>query len=127
MGPTRNLLCFSINRTAGYAVTLNFSGKTRNNDGSFTLVASQMVKMANVVDLSEDEIQRLQEGGITINSGIMVTIPEELDNIPDSITFDSGMYQSDTFKVERDVISENCTIMTCSRLPIGHAVAEVGA
>lgn len=127
MGATRNLLCFAINRTAGYLITLNFSTKVFNPKGFYDITPSTVQKMAYVVDLSEDEIQRLQSGGITINSGIMVTIPEELANIPDSISFGDGMYSDSTFKVERDVISEHCTIMTCSRWPIGHAVAEPGA
>lgn len=122
MGATRNLLCYAINRTAGYLVTLNFSGKTFNTKGFFDKTYAPVNKMAGVVDLSDDDIQRLRDGGITINFGIMVTIPEELANIPDSIT-----YGDDRYKVEKSVISEHVSILYCSRWPLGSAVEEYGA
>ena len=122
MGVTRDLACFATNRTAGYLITLNYSTKVLQNDGSYVLTAAPTSVMADVVDLSEDQIQRLQEGGITINNGISISIPSELPKIPDTITFGQ-----DTYTIMQDVISENTTVLTCSRKPIGTSLVEAGA
>ena len=119
---TRGLACFAASRVAGYLITLNYSTKVLQNDGSYTLTSAPISLMADVVDLSEDQIQRLQEGGITINDGISITIPSELPSIPDTITFGT-----DTYTIMQDVISENTTVLICSRKPFGTAIPEAGA
>lgn len=103
-------------------MTLNYSVKAHQLDGSYLLSESQVVEKAGVVDLSEDQINRLQNGGITVNEGIVVTLPKELVFIPDSI-----IYGEDRYKILKNVISEHVTILTCGRIALGSAVVEAGA
>jgi len=126
MPATRKLLCLSMKRSAREEITIHYSTKTPAGDGSYNLVYTPETLLAGVVDLSEDQINRLQSGGITINDGIMVTIPKELPKIPDYISQGTGSTTA-YYKIEKDVIAENVTIMTCSRQPYGFALPEVGA
>lgn len=78
--------------------------------------------MADVVDLSEDEIQRFQEGGIIVNNGVKITLEFELTKIPDKITF--GL---NTYVIIDDVIGEGTSVLTCSRKTAGTATEEAGS
>lgn len=122
MGATRNLLSYTANRLNGYPITLNYSTKTLLDDGSFLVEQNPVNEMAYVVDLSEDQIQRLQNGGITVNNGISVMLPKMITQIPDSI-----VYGQDTYTILQNVLSEDVSIFLCGKKSLGAAIVEVGA
>jgi len=119
---TRALYPFAIARSLTDEVGLVYTTKTLNDDGSFTLAQLPEWKMARVVDLTTSQIQRLQDKGVTIQHGVSVSFPCELDNSPDAIS-----YGPDLLKVVEYTISEGCSVLTLDKAPIGTAVADTRA
>jgi hypothetical protein len=119
---TRALGALAIQRVSGYMVefiTLSFSP---NGDGSFSTTTQTEQMRAAIVDLSMDEIKRLQSGGITINSGVTCSVPYQLAQVPDQVRYIGELY-----KVIDYVISQGITTMTLTQTSAGVAQIESGA
>jgi len=119
---TRDLFSFAVSRQSGQEVDLVFEDSIQRLDGSFDVIQRVVPYMARVVDLSADEIQRLQEGGITIHSGASISIPYELEQTPDRI-----LYNGATYKVVQAVPAENCSIFVVDKGAIGFSNVEAQA
>ena len=109
---TRNLLPYSIRRTTMDVVFLVYSEKVFNDDGTFERVENEVEFFARVIDLQPFEIQRLKEGGITLNTGKSVSIPIEILNTPDFIKFKNELYRVIQFTPR-----EGATILLVDSLP----------
>jgi hypothetical protein len=114
---TRDLLSYGISRNAGEEVTLVIKSFSANGDGSYENISTETLKLARVVDLQPNQIQRLQANGITIHAGVSVSITGELEKSPDQIIRPNGQ----KYKVIDFTISENASIMICDLLPLGAA------
>jgi len=119
---TRDLLPMAAARLAMFTIILNYSTKVFANEGHYNLTPAPQSVQADVIDLSDDEIQRLQDGGITVNNGIKITLYFEITSLPDTIT-----YGLNTYTIIQSVINEGTSVLTCSRKPLGTAVPEAGA
>lgn len=119
---TRDLLPMAAARLAMFTIILNYSTKVFANEGHYNLTPAPQSVQADVVDLGDDEIQRLQDGGIIVNNGIKITLPFVVTQLPDNITF--GL---NTYTIIESVINEGTTVFTCSRKPLGTAAPEAGA
>lgn len=116
---TRNLLSYTIGRNAGEPVTfITNAVLTANGDGSYTPTITETPKMARVDDLTINQIQRLQDRGLTINKGINVSVVGEELKAPDRIRRADGT----TFKVIDFAINENASVFICDLPPLGEAV-----
>lgn len=119
---TRDLFPMAISRQSGQEVELIFEDSTPRLDGSFDVLTRAIPYMARVTDLNADQIQRLQEGGITLHQGACVSIPFEFTNEPDSV-----LYNGSTYKVMESTISEGCSIFLVDKAPIGFSNVEAQA
>ena len=91
--------------------------QVESGDGSFSDNPVQTPVLARVVDLQPNEIKRLMDKGITIQSGISVAIVGELVKAPDQIIRANGTIM----KVVDFTISENATVLACDVMPLGAA------
>jgi hypothetical protein len=114
MAVTRNLLSLAVARNSGTNVILVFRTKTAIGDGSYSSVAKRVETKGFLVDLTETAIQRLNDSGVSLVTGAILSIPYELEVAPDEVYY-SG-YRG---RVVKFVISGNVTIMTLETAPIG--------
>lgn len=111
---TRQLLPFAIQRTTMEEITLVFSDKTFQDDGSFILdpLDEQVVK-ARIIALTSNELQRLRDGGVTINEGVSVSVIGELVQVPDYVKFEIDQI----YRVVRYTFEQGVSIMIVDTLP----------
>lgn len=119
---TRDLFSFAVSRQSGQEVDLVFEDSIQRLDGSLDVVQRVVPYMARVTDLSPDQIQRLQEGGITIHSGASIAIPFEFEQSPDRALYNGG-----TYKIIESTISENCSVFVIDKGAIGFSNVEAQA
>jgi hypothetical protein len=112
---TRDLFSYAVIRNETETITLVSSVKTLQDDGSFTLVNSSVPKLARVVPLTRSEINRLLEGGITINKGYSISFAEEITVIPDYITLANGL----NVKVVDYAVEEGCSVFVADLPALG--------
>ena len=104
---TRNLLSFAVGRNAGEEVTLITNATlTFDGDGSYTPNKTETSIRARVVDLSPNQIKRLQDKGLTIHSGVSISVVGELAKAPDKVRRADGT----EYKIIDFTISENASI-----------------
>ena len=111
---TRNLLPYAITRASMDLVELVYSEKNFLDDGSFERIENpeSLEYSARVIDLQPLEIQRLQEGGITLNKGKNISIPFQLEQSPDFIKF-----KNEILRVIQFTPSEGSTVFLVDSLP----------
>lgn len=116
---TRDLASLAISRNAGETVTLVVKNVTANGDGSYSAApGTNPTAIARIVDLTPKEIQRLQDKGITINTGVSISIVGELAKAPYQVIRANGVILT----VVEFTISENVSIMMAHTPAIGVAV-----
>lgn len=93
-------------------IILVFSDKTFENDGSFDLTTTETPIRARVIDLQPSDIQRLQEGGITINQGISISVIGELEKVPDYVKLEVD----EIFRVVSYTFREGVSVMIVDTL-----------
>jgi hypothetical protein len=115
---TRDLLSYAVGRNAGEEVTLvTNSVFTSNGDGSYTPTTAETVPFARVVDLTPNQIKRLQDKGLTIHNGVSVSVVGELDKAPDKMIRADGTI----YKIIDYTIAENASIFICDLPALGEA------
>lgn len=119
---TRDLFPYATIRQSGELVEMIFETSIALPDGSYSVKRNNIMYRARVTDLSSDQIQRLQEGGMTVHSGSCISIPYELPSAPDSI-----IYNTQTYKVMESTITEGVSIFLVDKQPVGFANVEQGA
>lgn len=116
---TRDLASLAISRNAGEPVILVVKNVTANGDGSYmSSLPGTYPAIARIVDLTPKEIQRLQDKGITINTGVSIAIVGELVKAPYQVIRENGV----VLTVVGFTISENVSIMMAHTPAIGVAV-----
>ena len=113
---TRDLLSFAIGRNVWELVTLVVLNQTPSlqKDGSFTVTRDKPTKMARVVSLTQNEINRLIAGGVTVNDGYSVSFAEEVTKVPDQVIRANGVY----LKVVKFTVAENASVFICDAAPL---------
>lgn len=111
---TRNLYPYAIGRNTVEQVTLVNLSNVLKDDGSFTVTRETIPKKARVVALTQSEIIRLIEGGITINQGISVSLSEMVTKVPDQIVRNDGL----VLKVVIHSIQEGCSVFITDAAPL---------
>jgi hypothetical protein len=119
---TRDLFSMAQSRTADTQVWIQSEVSDQLLDGSFNVTSTLVPYMARMADLQPDQIQRLQQGGITIHAGASVAIPYEFEAAPDSL-----IYSGKTYKIVESTISENCSVLVIDKAPIGFSNVEAQA
>lgn len=114
---TRDLLSYGIGRNAGEPVILVTKSFSSIGDGSYTNVKTETEVLARVVDLQPNQIERLQQKGITVHQGVSISVVGELSKAPDKIIRANGQ----TYKVIDFTISENASIFIADLPPLGEA------
>lgn len=110
---TRNLAPYAITRTTMEKITLVFSDKVFKDDGSFETLDDMQEISARVIALTSAEIQRLVEGGVTINSGVSISLVGELAKVPDYIILTG----SELMRIIRYTFEQGVSVMVCDMLP----------
>lgn len=106
---TRDLLPYAIGRNTPECVTAIVVIPFPLDDGSFTFYKAEIRVMARVVPLTQNEINRLAERGITIQNGVSVSMVREFGKVPDSIIREDGTYM----KVVKFTNREGALVMVC--------------
>ena len=115
---TRDLLSFAVGRNAGEEVTLvSYPSSTKNGDGSYTPTVVETTALARVVDLTPNQIKRLQEKGLTIHDGVSISIVGELAKAPQKIRRADGR----AYTVRDFTIEENASIFIADLPALGSA------
>lgn len=122
MNATRGMLSFTVARFARDELDLVYAKKTANQDGSYDVKPNVQRVRGFLTDLTDSDIQRLKEGGITINSGAFASFPFEMTEIPLEIRSAAMRY-----KPVRYSISQGVSIFTLERHAIGQAIVEQNA
>ncbi len=118
MSVSRNLFAYAIKRRAGTQVILVYKNVGQDNgDGSFTLQEKKEYVRGFLVDMTDNAIERLKEGGITVNKGVILSIPYPLTNAPDEV-----FYGSSRGRVVKFTIAESISVMTLDIAPLGYAI-----
>lgn len=112
---TRDLLPYSIGRNVSEDVTLTVLGQTLQDDGSFNVAETTVIKKARVVPLTQSEINRLIAGGITINKGYSISFPGEVVKVPDLITLANGLL----VRVVSFTVEEGASVFIASMPSLG--------
>ena len=89
---------------------------TKNGDGSFSLNPKQESAKGFLTALTQDEIKRLKDGGITVSSGAVVSIPYELVSVPDEILYDGSRG-----RVVKYSIAEGVSVLILETSIVGYA------
>ena len=110
---TRELAVFAIGRLAGELVTLFLKAKSRQPDGSFAVSGAAQYVYGYFVDLTPNDIQRLQDKGITIQSGVSLSLPYEVSMMPDTV-----LHNYAEMRVVSGTISEGVTYLVLDDAPI---------
>lgn len=111
---TRNLMPYAISRTTMNEITLVFSDKVFQDDGSFIRENETFLEYpARVIDLQPLEIERLREEGITLHSGINISVVGELATVPDYAIFEGD----EVYRVIKMTPKQGVTIMLADMLP----------
>ena len=110
---TRNLFPYAIQRTTMEEITFAYSEKSFKDDGSFELEPEYEAVKARLITLTLKDIQRLQEGGITIEKGISVSVVNELTRIPDFIIREG----EEIYRVVSYTFREGVSVLVCDSLP----------
>lgn len=117
---TRDLLSFTVGRNAGEEVTFVTNSQFTNiGDGSYGPTIEETQVFARVVDLQPNQIKRLQDKGLTVHSGVSISVVGELDKPPDKVRRSDGT----TYKVIDFTIAENASILIADLPALGEAVA----
>ncbi len=108
----------AIARNAGEEVVFKIKTQVPAGDGSFQVYTRELKKMARVVNLQPNEIQRLQEKGVTLNQGVSISIADEFTTAPDKITRADGT----VMKVVDYTIAENISVFIADVPAMGAAI-----
>ncbi len=116
---TRDLLSYAVGRNAGEQVTLvTYPTFDNNGDGSYSPNEVETSGVfARVVDLTANEIKRLQDKGITIHDGVSISIVGELTKAPYKVRRADGT----EYVIMSYTISENASIFYASLPALGSA------
>lgn len=115
---TRDLLSHAVSRNAGEQVTLiTNTTLSFDGDGSYTATENEKSVRARVVDLQPNQIQRLQDRGLTVHSGVSISVVGELTKAPDRVRRSDGR----EYKIIDFTISENASIMIGDLPALGEA------
>lgn len=117
---TRDLLSMALSRNAGELVVFITKQVTASGDGSYAVEEIETEYRARVVDLQQNEINRLALGGITVQSGVSISIPYVVEKIPDQVIRSDGTLM----KIIKATVSENATVMIADVPPFSPAVEE---
>lgn len=82
---TRGLQSMTASRIADVECQVIFNHSVLRDDGSSYNAVETINTMASVIPLQPKEIQRLQEGGITVKNGVSIVVKDVPDKRPDKI------------------------------------------
>lgn len=111
---TRNLYPYAIGRNTVETVTLVTLTQVFNNRGTYTNTPVAEEKKARVVALTQAEIIRLAEGGITANQGVSISLAEEVTKVPDRIKRANGVF----YKIVVHSVQEGCSVFIADVAPL---------
>jgi len=115
---TRGMQGLTSNRAASETVTLKYVSYEDSGDGSAVVTPEEIECAASVGELQAKDIERLEKAGITVKSGITITIPDAPDGEqPDTITHDSKDYRVLNWSVRKE---NDCytVVTTCDEITI---------
>lgn len=110
---TRELAVFAIGRLAGELVTLVLKTKTQSADGSFSVNVLSQYVYGYLVTLTANDIQRLQSQGISIQSGVSLSLPFEVSQMPDTV-----LYNYSEMRVVSGTIEEGVSVFVLDEAPL---------
>lgn len=115
---TRDLLPFAVGRNLSEVVTTVtvYAEPSADDDGSYNFDKVEASVLARVVALTQNEINRLRAGGITIQDGVSVSLVGEYAKCPDQIIRADGTLM----KVVDFTIEEGATILVASVPALGN-------
>jgi hypothetical protein len=115
---TKDLLSFAVSRNAGELVTLvTLTPISADGDGSYTPTIVETETLARIADLQPNQIKRLQDKGLTIHSGVSISIVGELEKAPDKVRRADGT----EYKIVDFMIAENASILIGDLPALGSA------
>jgi len=122
---TRNLHVYALTRQQSIEVALEYKEKIPSaaNDGTFTNLITFDYRKGFLTALTDKELQRLIEGGLTIIKGATLSLNEELDKAPDRVLYnktDEYTYET-AAKVVKYSIAEGITSLILDTEPLLHA------
>ena len=127
---TRGLTGLSSSRIADVDVDVIYNVLTDDDDGSSANDPITENLKGSVVALQPKEIQRLQEGGITVKNGISLLIKEAQEDRPDKIIVNNDSWRvvnwSFSFEyvdtIGSSEINRGTVVAVCDKILIGAAV-----
>lgn len=118
----RGVVSLAFSRLAKDAAELVFYDFSDNNDGSFETPKTTVPVKGFFTSLEAREIQRLREGGVTLNAGAYFSLPYELDRVPNEI-----LCRGQNYAIIKPSIAAGTSVFLIDRKPLGVAQVEAGA
>jgi len=115
----RGVVTGALSRVADTSAELVFLDLTDADDGSFDTTERVTPAKGFFTRLNAEQIQRLQAGGVTINSGAHFSLPYELNETPNEIRV-----AGQRFAIVDASIAAGSSVFMLDRKPLGVASAE---
>lgn len=119
---TRRLAGFAVNRIASTPINIVYLTKVFQEDGSFQTVERIEKRKCFLTNLTDSEIERLREGGITVTTGASVSIVGELVEIPNEFRIGASRFRAVKYSIAQGVSN-----FTLEQIPLGVQIVELGA
>lgn len=125
---TRGLQSMTAARIADVPCQVIFNHSILRDDGSSRNVTETIETMASVAPLQPTDIQRLREGGITVNNGVSIVAEKVPNKRPDRIIADGKTWRilnwsfifayNDMDEYDDEVTEYGTTVATCDEITI---------
>lgn len=107
---TRGLTGLASSRVADVTVTVVYNvlaPDENGDDGSDVVTPFYEYPRGSIVALQPKDIQRLQEGGITVNNGISLLLRSAREDRPDKISVNNKLWRVVTWSFTYEYTEEN--------------------
>lgn len=123
LNATRRLLVGTISRLARDNMQLVYDEGELQDDGTLSDIPPTMVPTRGMlIKLTAADIQRLQTGGVTIQSGYYFSLPYQVNRVPDEMRS-----ASQRFKIIKHAVQGGVSVFVIEEMPIGNAQLEAQA